>query len=281
MSVIEELIQGAIDIHVHFGPDPRVERRSDAIETAQRARELGMRALVLKSHEYPTQPVAATVSKVVPDIQLIGSVCMDEEVGGLNACAAEASARMGARVVWMPTFYAAAHRKYRGRDGGVSVTDQKGRLTRETREVLEVIRAHDLVLATGHVSINEVKALVERAREMGIGRVVVTHASHLSRWYGLTVEEMKALASQGAFLEHAVQVMMPLGHNLPPRELVAMVQGVGAEHCILSTDFGQAHHPIPPEGLRMGIGMLLQAGLSPGELGIMVKRNPARLLGLD
>ena len=60
MSNVDRFLEGAIDIHVHFEPDPRVERRADALETAQNAKDLGMRGLVLKSHEYPTTPVIFT-----------------------------------------------------------------------------------------------------------------------------------------------------------------------------------------------------------------------------
>ena len=37
---------------------------------------------------------------------------------------------------------------------------------------------------------------------------------------------------------------------------------------------------IAPEGLRMGIATLFQCGMEEVELGLMVKDNPARLLGL-
>ncbi|HZA23096.1 MAG TPA: DUF6282 family protein, partial [Dehalococcoidia bacterium] len=76
MSNVDRLMEGTVDIHVHFAPDPRVERRSDALEVAQQAAEMGMRGLVLKSHEYPTQPVAYTVSQIIPDITLIGGIAL-------------------------------------------------------------------------------------------------------------------------------------------------------------------------------------------------------------
>ncbi len=37
---------------------------------------------------------------------------------------------------------------------------------------------------------------------------------------------------------------------------------------------------MPAEGMRMGIGTLLQAGLDEVEVGMLVKDNPSRLLGL-
>jgi hypothetical protein len=273
-------MEGAIDIHVHFGPDPRVERRADALEMAQRAKEMGMRGMVLKSHEYPTMPVAHTVGRVVPGLALVGAISLDIEVGGLNPVAVEASAKMGAKVVWMPTLSSAADRRRRGLEGGTSILDDKGRLLPVVYTILETIRRYDMVLATGHLSPQETLTLVEEARNLGIGRIVVTHASTLNRWVGLSVEDMKALARMGAFIEHCVHVMMPLTEKMPPEELIEMIKAVGVEQCILSTDFGQAFHPIPPEGLRMGIATLLRCGLEEVEIGMMVKDNPSRLLGL-
>jgi hypothetical protein len=39
-------------------------------------------------------------------------------------------------------------------------------------------------------------------------------------------------------------------------------------------------HPMPAEGLRLGIAILLQAGLDEVEVGMAVKDTPSRLLGL-
>ncbi len=55
------LLQGAVDIHVHADPDPYAERKADFAATVAGAREAGLAGLVLKSHEYPTQPLAWTL----------------------------------------------------------------------------------------------------------------------------------------------------------------------------------------------------------------------------
>lgn len=280
MSNVDRLLEGALDIHVHFAPDPRVERRGSAIDVAQQAREMGMRGLVLKSHEYPTPPVAYTASQAVPGIALIGGVALDVEVGGLNLMAVECTAKMGGRVVWMPTFSARADRQHKGLGGGIYLLDERGRPLPEVYAILEQIKAHDMVLATGHISTQESMVLVAEARNMGINRVVVTHGSTMSFWTGMTVEDMKTLAGMGAYIEHCVHVMMPLTYRLTPRELVDIIIAIGTEHCIVSTDFGQDYHPMPPEGMRMGIATLLQAGLEEVEVGMLVKDNPSRLLGL-
>ena len=280
MSHADRILEGALDIHVHFAPDPRVERRGSAIEIAKQARDMGMRGLVLKSHDYPTHPVAYTVSEVVPGITLIGGIALDVEVGGLNPMAVESTAKMGGRVVWMPTYSARADRQYKGLSGGISVLGDDKRLVPEVYAILELIKSHDMVLATGHLSTEESMTLVAEARNLGIQRIVVTHATTMSFLTGMTLEDMKTLAAMGAYIEHCLHVMMPLTYRMIPRELVETITAIGTEHCIISSDFGQDYHPMPAEGMRMGIATLLQAGLEEVEVGMLVKDNPSRLMGL-
>jgi predicted TIM-barrel fold metal-dependent hydrolase len=180
----------------------------------------------------------------------------------------------------MPTFSAKADRESKGLGGGIYLLDDDGRLVPEVFAILEVIKAHDMVLATGHISTAESMTLVQEARSMGISRIVVTHGTTMSYWTGMTVEDMKALAGMGAYIEHCLHVMMPTTYRMDPKEMVQTVSAIGPEKCILSTDFGQDFHPMPAEGMRMGIATLLRAGMEEVEVGMLVKDNPARLLGL-
>ena len=280
MSNADRLMEGALDIHVHIAPDPKAARRGSAIDVAEQALQMGMGGIVLKSHEYPTHPVAYTASQAVPGITLIGGVTLDVEVGGLNPMAVESTALMGGRVVWMPTYSAWADRRSKGLNGGIYILDEQGRLAPEAYAVLECIKSHDMVLATGHLSTEESMVLVSEAQNLGIRRVVVTHATTMAFMTGMTLEDMKSLVAMGAYIEHCLEVMMPLTNRLAPRELVETISAIGSENCIVSTDFGQDFHPMPAEGLRMGIATLLQAGMEEVEVGMMVKDNPSRLLGL-
>jgi len=264
---------------VHFSPDSKVERRAGAVEIALQAKDLGMQGVVLKSHEYPTHPVAATTSDLVPEVTVLGGVALDLEVGGLNVHAVESTANMGGRIVWMPTYSAKADREAKGLDGGISLLDNSGSLVPEVHLILELIKSHDMVLATGHISTAESMALVAEARNMGIQRVVVTHGTTMSFWTGMTLEDMKELAGMGAFIEHCLHVVMPTTHRLDPRDLAKTISAIGPEKCILSTDFGQDFHPMPAEGMRMGIATMLRSGMEEVEVGMLVKDNPARLMG--
>lgn len=280
VGTIDVLIQGSIDMHLHAGPDARLDRRVDALQAAMQARELGMRAIVLKSHEYPTAPVAWIVSKIVDHIDVFGSMTLDLEAGGLNPVAVEASASLGAKVIWMPTLTAASEHRKRGLDGGVTIFDDKEQLLPVVGGILDIIKHYDIVLATGHVSVQEIFALVNEAKRRGLDKIVITHP--MSTHFGTTLDlkQQQELANKGCYIEHCFVLTLPTTERLDPREIVNAVKAVGADHCILSTDLGQGFNLPPAEGMRMAIATLLRAGLSKEEVEAMAKTNPAKLLGL-
>ena len=281
MGDIDIIMKGSIDMHLHHGPDPRVERRADALQVARQAEEAGMRAIVLKSHEYPTAPVAYIINQIVSNISIFGSICLDHEVGGLNIHALEASAKLGAKVVWMPTFTSANDRKLIGKSNdGISILTSSGELLPVVDDILDIIKSYQMVLATGHLSESEVFVLVERAVQKGVTRIVITHPLWPRGGARLGLNEQQRLANKGTFIEHCFGNTMPFPDRLDPMKIVEAVKYVGPEHCIITTDLGQAHNPTPAEGMRMAIATLLKCGLSKEDLEMMVKTNPAKLLGL-
>jgi len=272
-----ELLQGAIDIHVHASPDPYTVRRLDALALAREANELGMAGLVLKSHEYPTQPLAWAVGQAVPGIRVWGGVALDHGVGGLNPEAVRVSLGMGARLVWMPTFDAAHWRSHRqvadARGDGISVLDGHEKLLPVCHEILDLIREHDAVLASGHLSTPETLALLWQARRRGI-RCVVTHAS-----FWIPLEAQQQLAALGVLIEQcAIAITERAGRAQPFAEIAAQVRAVGPAHVILATDFGQADNPNPPLGFGQWIERFLDAGFSADEVRRMVQANPRALV---
>jgi hypothetical protein len=72
----------------------------------------------------------------------------------------------------------------------------------------------------------------------------------------------------------------PIGAT-PLAELVTRIRSVGAEHVVLSTDLGQPGNPVPAVGFASGVQRLLDGGVTQGEIDLMIRRNPARLLNLD
>ena len=282
MSATERLLQGSIDMHIHSGPDPILERRCNALELAQQAHQAGMRAIVLKNHEYLTAPVAYIVNQVVKEISVFGSAALDLSVGGLNANVVEMAGKLGSKVIWMPTTTSANDMKKRGlKKEGISIFDKEGKLLPVVGDILDIIKSFNMVLATGHISIAESFALVDEARRRQLNKIIITHP--LAQFLGatLTLDEQCQMADKGAFIEHCWCITMPVWNSGTPQKIVEAVKAVGAKRCILSTDLGQNFNPAPAEGMRMMIGSLLMSGITEEEMELMVKTNPAKLLGID
>ncbi len=281
MNTVDRLLQGSIDMHIHHGPDVKMDRRVDALQAALMAQEAGMRAIVLKSHAYPTAPLAYVVNQVVENVTVFGSISLDFEVGGLNVPALEASAKLGARVVWMPTSSSANDvKKFTPGKEGITILDEKNNLLPVVEDILTIVSKYDMTLGTGHISRSESFALVDKAREMGIQKLVITHP--LNEMFGacLSLDEQCQMADKGAYIEHCAALMMPL-EGVKPARIVEAIKAVGPERCILSTDLGQGFNPAPAEGMRVFIAILLRLGVSEQDIEIMVKKNPGRLLGLS
>jgi len=56
---------------------------------------------------------------------------------------------------------------------------------------------------------------------------------------------------------------------------------LGADHCVMSTDFGRYALSTPVEGLRQFITCMLDLGIPAEDIRKMVKTNPEWLLGLE
>lgn len=287
-SVIDEVMQGAIDMHVHFAPDQppaddlRVARRLDALGTARQARDAGMGAIVLKSHHWPTGALVRTIQPLAPEIALFGTVVLNYSIGGLNPFAVEVAAKIGCKVLFAPTWQSAYHVSgrrsrtegptpvgLRGRKG-ITILDESGRLVPDMHEILDIAKANDMVIATGHVSPQEHLILVEEAHRRGVQRIVVSHVRE-----DISLEDRKRMTDQGAVIELVYRPAMD------PEAIIEAARGVGVEHCAMTVDGGQAFKPVPAESFRAFVGQLLYHGMSPEEVKTMAQKVPAQVLGLN
>lgn len=118
---------------------------------------------------------------------------------------------------------------------------------------------------------------------------MITHA--LQDPLFMSLEDMKRCAEMGAFIEHCYlsSLMGPMSPapGFRDRKQVTMeayvqaIKGVGADRCVVSTDLGQTHNPTPVDGMREFIQQLMKRGISQGEINLMTRMNPARLLDLE
>jgi hypothetical protein len=262
--------------------------RCNALETAIAARDAGLRAIVLKNHSYTTTPLANLVSDLVPEVKVFGGICLEYECGGLNSHAVEAEAKLGGKIVWMPVFSAKNSRAIVNRQmglnlrgEGISILDSNGKLLPEVDEILKIIQEYDLALATGHISSQEIIALVERARQLNVTKIVVTHAINdfISETI-LSPEERQMLAKEGVLMEHTAVEIMPTAMGANPADVAASIKSLGPQNCIMATDLGRTPHVTVGEGMRMFISAMLNHDLNEQEINHMVKINPCKLLGL-
>ena len=273
---IAEILRGSFDLHVHAGPDPGQERRVDALDAGRYAHEAEMAGFALKSHHYPTAPLAQALNRVYPGLNVVGAIALNAQVGGLNPAAVEASAAMGAGVVWMPTYDADFFMRRQGLGPGIRVLDETGRLKPEVYDIIEVVRRNDMVLASGHLAPDETIALFTAASASGVERMLATHPALTA-----SLDEMARMTAAGAFVELTMLTCMPSFSLMTLDAIVETVRNLGAQRCVVTTDFGQLVNPPPAEGMRMAIAALLDAGLTPAEVEALVKTNPRQLVGLN
>jgi hypothetical protein len=267
---------GVIDTHVHSGPDV-VPRRLDDLELGREAARRGMRAIVLKSHHTPTADRAYLVEKSEPGLRVFGAIVLNRPMGGLNPLAVETALRMGAAVVWMPTFSAQAEPDPLGPP--ISILED-GHVSGSVCEILRLIAEADAVLATGHASPSEIAGLVPEARAAGVRKIVVTHPEHPPvRMTPLAQEELRA--AFGVKFERCLITTTIGGGTMPLRTLADRIRRVGVESTVMATDFGQPSNPTPPDGMAAFIGGLLDLGFDGRDIDRMCRENPAELLGLD
>lgn len=271
---------GMIDMHVHAAPDV-VARSVDGLDAVRLAQAGGLRAIVLKNHYEPTASWAYFAGKIVPGIEVFGGVALNRSVGGVNPAAVSRMARLPGgrgRIVWMPTFDAENQVRYSRESRPSVAVSRDGHLLPEVVEVLDLIREHGLVLATGHSTPAENRLLIREARKRGIERIIVTHA--MLTPVSMSVEQMKEAAGLGAFIEFVYNGLVGANRQFTPEQYAEAIRRVGPERCILASDLGQADNPLPVDGLRSFLEAMKKHGFSALEIRRMTVDNPARLLGL-
>ena len=296
-----------LDFHVHVGPE-FLARRYNAFKIAEEAAEAGF-GCILKNHFMPTTALAAQARNHRP-VTALGSVTLNYSVGGLNpeAIRAAQSANKGECpsrqpddfpfVVWMPTIHAESHLIYNNRHDllpawgveerycrfyptgtGITIWAKGGEGTDIDPllyEILDLIKAYGLILATGHLSGPEVKILVAVAHERGLRRIIVTHP-----FYGainLSIREQAELAERdGVYIEHCYSNLEI--DRIPIERYMASIREVSSSHVILTSDVGQPQIPSVAEGLWDFIRQLRALGVNDEDLSMMLVTNPHRLIG--
>ena len=283
---------GSIDMHVHSHPDV-FGRSMDDIDVATLAKARGMRGILLKNHVANTADRAQIVMKVVPGIEVWGGIVLNNAVGGINPAAVEWMHRMyggRGRVVWLPSFDSDKHIKTLvDKDKSGILVAPNGVVTPQMEEVLKIVARENLLLATGHIHAEEVIAVTKKAREMGVKNIMVTHG--LTNIPGLSMAQAKEVADMGAIIEvcylqfmtgpNAQYAWMKHWSEVSAKMVAQAVKEIGAKSLVLSTDLGQQGNMTHPDGMENMIAAMKGAGVSEADIDLMIRKNPAKLLGLD
>lgn len=291
----DELLNGIIDLHIHAGPS--VAKRSvDAIEMMQEAVDAGYRAAVIKDHYFPTM-MSATMSQQhfgQDTTKMFGGIVLNNSVGLFNLNAVDAACAMGAKYVCMPTVSSKCHIDgHKGAflgSGNTSVAEtpvcylkENGDLNPALVDILEYLaRKPEVILYTGHGTAAEVDALIHKAAELGIKRILVNHPHFLVH---ATYEQMASWAKLGAFIELNAGVVKNIATLSEPVDISVVgkiIEAVPFDRLVVDSDFGQKVNGSPVDGLSRFISALMtELHVTEEQIATMTKMNPAWLLGLD
>ena len=123
-----------------------------------------------------------------------------------------------------------------------------------------------------------------KAKEVGVGKFVVTHAN--SHIWKMDRAQILRVAELGGFIEYSYITNLsgpgtgvPMNERMSDDEFVAYANIV-PERSFITTDLGQVDMPHPLDGMRMCINALSRGGVSRNNIDMMVRTNPAMLMGL-
>lgn len=281
-------VPGAFDLHVHSSPDlfPRI---ADDVQIVVHAAGRGFAGLVMKNHFESTVSRAILARRATSGMKVYGSLVLNRSVGGVNPHAVEVALKMGAKIVWMPTLDADQHIRAFGAAGGFPAQSsglektgpgiallRQGRLVQEAREVIALVKAYGGALATGHISFEEIRALVEESARQSFTKLVLTHP--YDRAPGLSLEQVRTLAEREIRVEFVFCSITPNWKFTDAGAIAHCMKTIGPSKCVISSDGGQAHNPMPADGYRTFVDMLGREGLTADDFRLMCRENADFLL---
>jgi hypothetical protein len=295
-------------------------RSDDALDLYTRAKAAGMRGFVIKQHLDQTAGLAYYMRKLHPDLEIFGGMGSNLTTGQtVNPWAithmTEIKGGWG-RIVWMPSWdseysshenqnYAKTLAPPRAKvfarpfvsvarcaGGGLFWANfpkpcANGELLPEVMEAIRVIATTktrdsngDLILATGHNSPPEVMLMLKAAASAGVKHTIITHP--LLDSVGMTHAQIKEAVSVGPeiYAEFTSQFGNPTATPETIENYVGGIRAAGVEHAFVSSDTGQLNSIWQPDALANVAVALRKRGFSERELDLLLKINPAKILGV-
>ena len=156
-----------------------------------------------------------------------------------------------------------------------------GKVIPELKDVFRLVRDHDAVLGTAHVSPEEAFTVVEAARDAGVKKIVITHPE----WWVVDMslaDQIRLVRDYDVILERCYAQNMGGGKyksNLPDN--LDVIREVGYNNVMVATDGGQTENPNWEIALEEYMQYLSDHGITDEELYYMTRTIPYRLLGIE
>ncbi|MFB3926272.1 MAG: DUF6282 family protein [Syntrophales bacterium] len=300
----KKLLIGGYDIHVHgnpsYGPNCEGFERDD-FEIIRDGREAGLKGICIKNYEFTTVFRDYLVNKIEKQngygsCRYFSSMTLNLPVGGINPFAADFAVQHGVKCIWFPTYSAQTWElqfgwsvfdgyskdiKYReslslrhpSNGRGIFIFDENGTLIPEAYEIIEIAKAGNVAIATGHLSAKESYALCKAAIDMSHKKVILTHPDN--GYTLMNLDMIRSLAGMGVYIE---KTFFSHVNNHSPERAFGLVKEVGAEHFFMVSDTGHPWMLRPVKALGVMVDEYLNNGFAEEEVRSMVASNPEFLM---
>jgi uncharacterized protein DUF6282 len=291
---VAELLIDAIDLHCHSGPAamPRILDHHDELLDAAAA---GFRAVLYKDHFYAGMAHAIILEKLFPElgVRLYSGIALNNASGGINPHAVDHAIKLNGKIVWMPTLSAANHINVQNSGGAknfpktskrmldpvpLSALDANGKLTDDTKKVIDLIAEADIILAGGHLHVSEQHVLFEEAARRGVKKMLVNHPTYV---VGFNDSDIRQLVGLGVVMEHSICMFITgKSEKFSADDLAHLIEVAGVDNTILSSDLGLVGSQRPVDGFRSITQMLLDLQMPRAAIKKLISENAAAFLDL-
>ena len=160
----------------------------------------------------------------------------------------------------------------------LSALDANGKLTDDTKKVIDLIAEADIILAGGHLPASELHILFDEAARRGVKKMMVNHPTYI---VGCNDTDIRQLVARGVKMEHSICMFIE-GKSLKysPDDLAHLIEVAGVDNTILSSDLGLQGSQRPVDGFRSITQILLDLQMPRAAIRKLISDNAARFLNL-
>ena len=277
---LEGWLVGSVDLACELNGLVHAATGLDAIELGLQARDLGLSAMVLSAADYCTASVTSYLLDTDfegASFRLLGSVALNNSVGGLNVHAVEHNLMLSGRLVSMPTVSAQHFLRSRrwpsnhhASGPALTILTSQSEVRPKLGELLDVVAGRSGVLAGGYLHASEVIALFTLAVARGVTRLLVVDPMGLSAARKDDVDAMLALGAH---------VMISPSSSAADQALALRLAASHPERLILGLHLDDVAADLRSTYVA-GVQNWIDLGLSEAVIRRGIAETPARLLDL-